>query len=93
MTSVSRPRVFVSSTIRDLSDLRNALRYWLEEMGFDIQYERAQYFEHRPEAGTFEACFESIRNSDYYLLIVGRNRGDGFWATGIVRELAVRAVH
>ncbi len=74
-SGITRPRVFVSSTIRDLEDLRDALKFWLEEMGFEVQMSEHNDFERRPEATTFEACFEAISESDYYLLIIGRNRG------------------
>jgi hypothetical protein len=73
--TVQRPRVFISSTISDLADLRHALKFWLEEMGFDVQVSEFNDFERRPEAGTFEACFDSIRQSDYYVLIIGDRPG------------------
>lgn len=76
--TVQRPKVFVSSTIRDLADLRDALKFWLEEMGFDVQMSEFNDFERRPEVGTFEACFESIRQTDYYVLIIGERRGSWY---------------
>jgi len=77
-TIVSKPIVFVSSTISDFLDLRDALKFWLEEMGFQVQMSEYNDFERTPEAGTFEACFESIRESDFYLLLVGRARGSWY---------------
>lgn len=74
----SAPRVFVSSTIRDLYDLRSALKYWLQEMGLDVQMSEYNDFDRRPEAGTFESCFEAIRQCDYFLLLVGRCRGSWY---------------
>ncbi len=63
-SGITRPRVFVSSTIRDLEDLRDALKFWLEEMGFEVQMSEHNDFERRPEVTTFEACFEAIWESD-----------------------------
>lgn len=76
--TVQRPKVFVSSTIRDLADLREALKFWLEEMGFEVQMSEFNDFPRRPEAGTFEACFDSIRQSDYYVLVIGDQRGSWY---------------
>lgn len=76
--SVTRPTVFVSSTIYDFADLRDALRFWFEEMGFEVQMSEHTDFKRRPESGTFEACFESIRNADFYLLLIGSNRGSWY---------------
>ena len=63
--AISRPRVFVSSTIVEFGDLRDALKYWLEEMGFEVQLSEHNDFDRKPEEGTFEACFSNIRDCDY----------------------------
>jgi len=76
--TVAKPRVFISSTIHDFADLRDALRFWLEELGFEVQLSEHTDFERCPEAGTFEACFEAIRESDYYLLLIGKRRGSWY---------------
>jgi hypothetical protein len=76
--TAQRPKVFVSSTIYDFADLRDALKFWLEEMGFDVQMSEFNDFERRPEAGTFDACFDSIRQSDYYVLLVGDRPGSWY---------------
>jgi Domain of unknown function (DUF4062) len=47
-------------------------------MGFDVQVSEHTDFQRRPDAGTFEACFESIRESDYYLLLIGHRRGQWY---------------
>jgi hypothetical protein len=86
--SVTRPTVFVSSTIYDFVDLRDAVKFWLEEMGFEVQMSEHTDFERRPEAGAFEACFESIRASDYYVLLIGRRRGQ--WYQGSDRVSVTR---
>ena len=72
------PRVFVSSTIRDFGDLRSALRYWLESAGYDVQLSEYTDFDRRPEADTFEACFANVAASDYYILLVGGERGSWY---------------
>jgi len=77
-----RPRVFISSTIPEFSDLRSAIRFWFEESGFEVQTFEISDFEHRPDASAFEACFDNIQASDYYVLLIGRDRGSSFDETG-----------
>jgi Domain of unknown function (DUF4062) len=71
----NRPRVFVSSTINDLRDLRSALKYWLEEMGLEARMSEFNDFERRPEQGTFDSCFTAIADCDYYILLIGSRKG------------------
>ncbi len=74
----NKPRVFVSSTIADFRDLRSALRYWLGQMGFDVQMSEYNDFEHRPDQGTFESCFCAIADCNYYVLLIGERRGSWY---------------
>ena len=73
--AIQKPRIFISSTIAEFSDLRQALKYWLEEMGFEVQLSEQNDFERKPDKGTIEACFDNIRLSDYYLLLIGGTKG------------------
>lgn len=73
--AVARPRVFISSTIAEFRDLREALKYWLEEMGFEVQLSEHNDFKREPDAGTLEACFNNIRECNYYLLLIGGSKG------------------
>jgi hypothetical protein len=76
--TVPRPVVFVSSPIHEFADLRDALKFWLEEMDFQVQMSEHTDFRRRPEVGTFEACFESIRDADYYVLLIGCEIGSWY---------------
>jgi hypothetical protein len=76
--TVPRPVVFVSSPIHEFTDLRDALKFWLEEMDFQVQMSEHTDFRRRPEVGTFEACFESIRDADYYVLLIGYEIGSWY---------------
>lgn len=71
----NKPRVFVSSTIRDLRDLRSAMKYWLEELGLDVRMSEFNDFVRRPEQGTFESCFAAIADCHYFVLLVGGRKG------------------
>ena len=77
-TITSQPKVFISSTISDMFDLRSATKYWLEELGYDVQVSEFNDFQRKPELGTFDACFEAIRASDYYILLIGKKRGSWY---------------
>lgn len=71
----SRARIFLSSTINDFRDLRQALKYWLEELGYEVQLSELNDFDRQPDDGTFAACFRGVAAADYYLLLIGDRRG------------------
>ncbi len=71
----SRPTVFISSTISDFSDLRGALKFWLEESGYEVWLSEYNDMEKSPGANTFEACFETICRADFHILLIGERRG------------------
>ncbi len=75
MTGSSKPTVFLSSTIRDFADLRSALKYWLEESGFEVWLSEYNDMEKSPGANTFDACLASIRKANFYILLIGTNKG------------------
>jgi hypothetical protein len=75
---IGGPRVFVSSTIRDFSDLRSALKFWLEDMGFEAQMSEFNDFQRRPDQDTFASCLDAIGTCDYYVLLVGGRRGSWY---------------
>ena len=70
-----RPRVFISSTIEDLHDLRSALRYLLEEVGYEVQMSEYNDFAREADADTLQSCLANVRDADYYLLLVSGRRG------------------
>ncbi|MEX2245590.1 MAG: DUF4062 domain-containing protein [Dehalococcoidia bacterium] len=73
--TIPRPRVFLSSTIPDFRDLRSALKFWFEELGFEVQASDYPDFEHAPDAEAIEACLTNVRCSDYYVLFIGERLG------------------
>ncbi len=72
------PVIFISSTVLDLGDLRSALKFWLEEFGFEVRTSEATDFPRPLDRGAAEAALATIEGSDYYLLIVGARRGSTF---------------
>jgi hypothetical protein len=69
------PRVFLSSTIRDLSDLRSAVKFWLEEFGFQVLTSETTDFPHPLDRETIAAAMTPIADCDYYIVIVGARVG------------------
>lgn len=69
------PSIFISSTVREFQDLRSALAYFLRSQGFSVYLSEAADFDIRGDRSALEECFENVRASDYYILIVGATRG------------------
>lgn len=90
------PRVFLSSTVKDLADLRSAVRYLLEQYGFEVFASENPDFPHDLDTETRVAALGPIDDADYYVLIVGSRRGaltsDGVSVTRSEFRRA-RAVH
>lgn len=81
------PKVFVSSTVRDLGDLRSAIRYTLNSQGFTVHLSEASDFNVSGERTAIEECFNNIRACDCYILVIGSRRGQLFDArTSITRQ-------
>lgn len=74
-TRDNRPRVFVSSTVIDFGDLRSALRWWLEDMGYDAQLSEHAAFDKPLDTDSYTACLKAVEDTDYFVLLIGGRRG------------------
>jgi len=72
------PHVFISSTVTEFRDLRSAIAYTLRTQGFNVYLSEAADFDVKGDRSAFEECFTNIRNSDFYILIIGNTRGSLF---------------
>lgn len=70
-----RPTFFISSTIYDFRDLRSALKFYLEEQGCKVLASEFNDFEKPLDKHSYEACIESIRSADYFVLLIGTRVG------------------
>jgi Domain of unknown function (DUF4062) len=70
-----RPRVFISSTIADFADLRSALKFWLNEAGYDAQLSEYSDFVKSVDLNAVDACLSTLESADYYLLLIGSRVG------------------
>lgn len=69
------PRVFISSTCYDLSEVRDRLISFFSSLGFEtVLSERGDVFYH-PDLHTHEACVNEISNCHIFVLIIGGRFG------------------
>jgi hypothetical protein len=73
--SNTTPKVFLSSTIRDLKDMRSAIKYWLEENGFEVLASEASDFPYALDREAIAAALAPIADCDYYVLLIGSRVG------------------
>lgn len=74
------PRVFISSTCYDLSEVRDALVTFIKSFGFeDALSERGDVFYH-PDLHTHESCIREISNCHILVLIIGGRFGGTYTA-------------
>jgi len=72
------PNVFISSTVLDLADLRSAIRFVLRQSGVNVLMSEATDFPVSGDKSACEECFENIRNSDLFVLLVDKRRGSEY---------------
>jgi hypothetical protein len=73
--SLSRPVIYVSSTIYDFQDLRWALKFFLEELGYEVMLSDYNDFDKPREKNSYEACLKAIDRADYFILLIGARVG------------------
>ncbi len=57
--------MFLSSTVRDLADLRSAVKFWLEEFGFSVLASEWPDFPHALDQEATAAALSPIEDCDY----------------------------
>jgi len=70
-----KPKVFISSTIADFHDLRTAIKFYLEELGYEVLVSECNDFQKTLDKATFEACLEAIDHCEFYVLLIGHEVG------------------
>ncbi|MBP1927822.1 uncharacterized protein YozE (UPF0346 family) [Methanolinea mesophila] len=71
-----RPRVFVSSTYYDLKHIRENLKFFFEDMGFEpVLFERGD-IPYSPRKPLDESCYQEIKNCHLLVLIIGGYYGN-----------------
>lgn len=75
-----KPTFFISSTIYDFRDLRSALKFYLEELGYQVYASEYNDFKVASDKHSYDACLKLIEECDYFILLVGSRVG-GFYDT------------
>jgi hypothetical protein len=70
-----KPTIFISSTIFDFADMRSALKYWLEEVGYSVSLSESTDFSKPLDKNSYEACLEAISQAQYFILLIGGRVG------------------
>ena len=70
-----KPKVFISSTIYDFKDLRSAIKYYLEELGFEVWLSDYNDFPKSLDKNTIDECINTLEKADYYILLIGARVG------------------
>lgn len=72
------PRVFVSSTCYDLKYIRENIKYFINNMGFEsILSENGDVF-YDPDQHTHDACLTEVQNCQMFVLIIGGRYGGNY---------------
>lgn len=75
---MANPRVFISSTCYDLSEVRDSLISFFQNFGFEcILSERGDVFYH-PDLHTHDSCIGEISNCQIFVLIIGGRFGGAY---------------
>ncbi|WP_201608496.1 DUF4062 domain-containing protein [Psychrobacter okhotskensis] len=75
-----KPTFFISSTIYDFRDLRSALKFYLEELGYQVYASEYNDFKVASDKHSYDACLKLVEECDYFILLVGSRVG-GFYDT------------
>lgn len=75
---MKRPTFFISSTIYDFSDLRSAMKFFLEKQGCKVLASEYNDFQQPLDLHSYQACLENIKKADYFVLLIGSRVGGWF---------------
>lgn len=87
------PRVFVSSTIRDLSHVRHALRDAIIELGYQPVMSDFGEVGYLPDITAADSCFKEAENCDLGILIIAKRYGDNYLNNVSVTHGEFRTLH
>ena len=75
---MTKPAVFISSTVHGFRDLRSALKFWLEELGYEVMLSEFNDFTKPLDENSYTACLKAIERASYFILLIGARRGGWF---------------
>lgn len=69
------PKVFISSTCYDLKYIRENLKYFISNMGYESILSEYGDVYYNPDLHTHDACLTEVCNSQLFVLIIGGRNG------------------
>src|SRR5689334_2746801 len=75
MQEPTKPTIFISSTIYDFGDLRSALKYWLEQLGYEVMLSEFNDFTKPLDENSYTACLKAIESASHFILLIGARTG------------------
>jgi len=75
---LDKPTILISSTIYDFKDLRSALKFNLELLGYRVLLSEYNDFVKNFDNNSYNACMETVNQADYVILLIGSRIG-GFY--------------
>lgn len=72
---MSRPRIFISSTVYDLMEIRSGLRHFLESIGYEPVQSDFGGVTYDPGSHTRDSCLREIHSCDAVVLLIGSRFG------------------
>ncbi|MBN2107151.1 MAG: DUF4062 domain-containing protein [Deltaproteobacteria bacterium] len=73
--AMRKPSFFISSTIYDFTDLRSALKYYLEQQGCSVLASEFNDFPKPLDAHSYDACIQALQKANYFILFIGARVG------------------
>lgn len=75
---MASPRVFVSSTCYDLKYIRDNLKYFIKQVGYDpVLSDEGDIF-YNPSQHTHDSCVSEVSNCQMFVLLIGGRFGGSF---------------
>jgi hypothetical protein len=72
---MQRPKIYISSTIYDFRDLRSALKYWLEQFGYEVMLSEFNDFTKPLDENSYIACLRAVEQCNFFILLIGTRIG------------------
>lgn len=75
---MAAPRVFISSTCYDLKYIRENIKYFIRQLGYDpiLSEDGSVFFD--PKFHTHDACIAEVPNCQIFILIIGGRHGGNY---------------
>jgi hypothetical protein len=71
-------KIFISSTVYDLRDIRSAIDFHLTELGHEVYLSELPSFNPANGKSSYDACFKKIESCDLFVLLIGSRVGGLF---------------